>query len=183
MIIDKLGSRIYTEHELTDLAQFEIRSKFSAAAEDNLSRKLRGVSLGIYTLSAQEQQDLLEYQTLLYAVQSSTAQAILDNKLLADTIAYENAVQRLQQYELAVGRPESIIYKPDSQDIDYVIPAVEPLPPLVDKTVYHEDGTSEIIQVPSPQIEADSAERLAAQAVINAATSEVLALYELRKGT
>ena len=183
MIIDKLGSRVYTEHELTDLAQFEIRSKYSAAAEDNLSRKLRGVALGVYTLNASEQLEVEAYKNHLYMVQTETAQAVIDNQLLADTIAYENATVRLQQYEPAIGRPETVIYKPDSQDIDYVIPAIDPLPATVEKVVTHEDLSSEVVQVPNPLIEADTAERLAAQAIVNAVSGEVLALHELRKGT
>ncbi len=181
MIIDKLASKTYDASEITYIAQFEIRSQLSQAQEDNLQRKILGSILGVYTLSADEQQEIDDYKALLLSVQTESAQAVIDNQLLIDAIAYESAVIRLQQYELSVGRPEQTVYKNENgvQVVDYVIPAVAPLAATVEKVVYN--GMNQTTEtVTNPLIEHDEAERAAAQAIIDNASEEVLALVDLR---
>ena len=185
MIIDKLGNKTFDPSEITYIAQLEIRSHLSQAQEDNLQRKILGSILGSYTLSTDEQQEVDDYKDMLLAVQTEAAQAVIDNQLVIDAIVYENAVTRLQQYELSVGRSEQTIYKTDehgNQVVDYVIPAVEPLEVTVENTVYSEDGlASEIVSVPNPLIAQDEQERTEAQNIIDNVSAEVLALVSQRE--
>lgn len=185
MIIDKLGNKTYEPSEITYIAQLEIRSVLSQAQEDNLQRKLIGSLVGAYTLSADEQQEVDDYKSMLLAVQTEAAQAVIDNQLLIDAIAYEQAIVRLQQHPLAVGRSEQAVYKTDNlgnETLDYIIPSVSPLPATIEKIVYSADGMTHTTQmVANPQIEIDEAERAAAQAIIDGVSDEVLALVAQRE--
>lgn len=181
MIIDKLENKTYDHSEITYIAQLEIRSRLSQAQEDNLQRKILGSILGSYTLSSDEKKEINDYKNLLLAVQTEAAQAVIDNQLLIDAIAYENAVIRLQQYELSSGRPEQTVYKTENgvQVVDYVIPAVAPLASTVEKTVYN--GMNQTTEtVTNPLIEQDEAERAAAQAVLDSVSADVLVLHNIR---
>lgn len=185
MIIDKQGNKTYTEHELRYMAQAEIASKISPESEANIARKLDGMSSGLYTPTPEELADIGRYKDVLETVQIETAQAVIDNQLLIDTINYEQAWQRLAQYELSVGRPEQIIYKTDAfsnQQVDYVIPAIAPIEPEITKASYAENGDFlGMVAVKNPLIEHDENERDAAQLVIDNASAEVLALAALRQ--
>lgn len=182
MIIDKLGSRTYTEHEIRYIAQDEIARLYSASNELNLQRKISGLALGMYQPTPEELAEIEAYKNHLIAVQTETAQAIIDNQLLIDTIAYENALVRLQQYKLSVGRPEQTVYPdPDDDTVFYMIGAIEPLPATIEQWVYSEDGNAaSLVQVQNPLIVADEAERAEAQLVIDNVTEETLCLYEQR---
>lgn len=105
--------------------------------------------------------------------------------------AYKQAVTRLAQYQLSVGRPEIREMQPTGEQtfdeatgemVDVmqevvVQTAVDPLPATVEVTTYPDDPMSaqepitEI--VPNPLIVADDAERAEAQAVIDATPQAV----------
>lgn len=181
MIIDKLGSKTYTEHELRYLAQDEIARLYSPSSEANLQRKISGLALGMYQPTPEELAEIEAYKDHLIFVQTETAQAVIDNQLLIDTIAYENALVRLQQYELSVGRPEQTIYPdPNDDTIFYMIGAIDPLPATVEQWAYNEQGEALWVEVSNPLIIEDEAERSAAQGIIDNATDVVLTLYSLR---
>lgn len=114
MIINKLDNKTYDPSEITYIAQLEIRSHLSQAQEDNLQRKITGSLLGIYTLSTEEQQEVNDYAATLLAVQAEAAQAVIDNQLVIDAIAYENAVTRLQQ------TVENVVYNGMNQTTETV---------------------------------------------------------------
>lgn len=178
MIINKLGNKTYTTHELRYMAQDEIARLFSPSNEANLQRKLSGIALGLYTATAEELAEIDAYKNHLFTVQTETAHAEIDNQLLIDTIVYEQSLIRLQQYRLADGRAEQIVYKDD--EIDFVIPAIEPLEATVEKTVYDFEGNATLEIVPNPLIVKDDDEREEAQSIIDNVSEEVLNLYQLR---
>jgi hypothetical protein len=185
MIIDKLSDKTYTEHELRYMAQAEIASKISPESEANIARKLDGMNSGLYTPTPEELADIGRYKDVLETVQIETAQAVIDNQLLIDTINYEQALQRLAQYELSVGRPEQTIYKTDwlnNRQIDYVIPAIDPLESTITKASYEDNGNYlGMVAVKNPLIERDEIERQSAQFVIDHASADVFELADLRQ--
>jgi hypothetical protein len=94
-------------------------------------------------MTTEEIEEIESYKDMLLAVEAETDQAILDNQLLIDTINYEQALQRLVQYELSAGRPERTVYKTDilgSQEIDYVIPAIDPIDTTIEQHSYSATG-------------------------------------------
>ena len=120
---------------------------------------------------------------------------IIDNQLLMDTIAYEDALDRLNQYVLADGRPayseylwEGTYTQPVDEDGEPVgdpIPdciliehlAIEPLNPTVPS--YDEGGNP--IGIPNTLITQDYDERLKAQGIIDTVTAEVISLAVARE--
>ena len=111
---------------------------------------------------------------------------------------YSEAVERLSQYELSVGRQEIVTdivlsKEPivdsngeliiDSDGIGYNItyykyPAIEPLPATVTQTEFDSDGNPTQVEVPNPAIVSDEAERAAAQEIINNTEQAVIDHYE-----
>ncbi len=184
MVIDKLGNKVYTEHEIKYIFQFKIRSTYSNEVEANLNRILNGMGIGIYDPTQAELDEINDYKDFLLQVRQDTNQAIADNQLLINTIAYETALARVAQYRLAEGREAQTIYKTDNlgnQVVDYVIPSIEPLPAQVDSSVFNEQTMeSTVVQIPNPLIVQDDLERAEAQSVIDNVSQAVLDLHALR---
>jgi hypothetical protein len=99
---------------------------------------------------------------------------------------YAEAVERLAQYQLSVGVPESSetivtgqemnMETGEMQDVTetFVIPAIEPLEATVEETTYDFDtNTSSTATVANPVIVKDNEERAAAQAIIDATPGPV----------
>lgn len=184
MVIDKLGSKVYTDHEIKYIFQFKIQSTYSHDVEANLNRILNGIGVGIYEPTQAELDEINDYKDFLLQIRQDTNQAIADNLLLKNTIAYETALARVTQYRLAEGRKAQTVYKTDNQGkktVDYVIPAVEPLPAEVDSVTYN-DQTKEstVVQIPNPLIVQDDLERAEAQSIIDNVSQDVLDLHALR---
>jgi hypothetical protein len=129
------------------------------------------------------------------AAEGSYTYAAFSNQWAADNVtnafnnawnwslwAYRQAVARLAQYELSVGRPEITAQEPDPSgalDVNgnpvmitvVTQTAVDPLPATVDGI----DANGNPVQVPNPAITQDEAERAAAQATITASAADVVA--------
>jgi len=121
----------------------------------------------------------------------------LFNKHLQD---YTQAVARLAQYQVALGREEvTEMQDTTEQQVDadgmpvydeegnpvyvqqeaVVITAIEPVEPTVEHTVYSDDPMAEptVETIENPLITTDNAERAAAQAIVDATPEEVIAAY------
>lgn len=93
-------------------------------------------------------------------------------------VAYRSAVDRLAQYELAVGRAAyqegTGEFDVDGNEIMRDVPAIDPLPATVTVNVTDEEGNvTGTEEVPNPLIVQDAAERAAAQQVIDRTPQEV----------
>lgn len=128
------------------------------------------------------------------------AQVVLDtdinranNLFNQQLVDYSQAVVRLAQYELSVGRPEiveqhptgeKVLDKATGQVVDVLTPvviqtAIEPLTEFVDYKQY-DQATDAIttVQVRNPLIVQDEAERAEAQVIVDATPVEVVTYYE-----
>lgn len=113
-----------------------------------------------------------------------------DAKLFARQLAeYKQAVLRLEQYVVAEGREEvkemhptgEQVYNEETEQMEdvmvevVVISAIDPVEPTIEQTVYSDDlieePTTEVIE--NPLITKDNAERVAAQAIVDATPNEV----------
>jgi len=114
-------------------------------------------------------------------IQEAADQEHFNNQLKA----YKNAVARLAEYELAVGRPESTetfvigeTFDPDTGEVtqiteDKVMPAIDPLPATVNVTNADQGSEATTTEVENPLITKDNEERAAAQAVVDATPQAV----------
>lgn len=112
---------------------------------------------------------------------------LANNQFVRDIQAYDIASKRLSQHILADGRPEIIESQPTGGDFynalteqfeplmhDVVVQAaIDPLPLTVEDTVYDAEGNATVVVIENPLITADVAERLAAQAVVDATSQAV----------
>lgn len=111
-------------------------------------------------------------------------------KLFARQLAeYRQAVLRLEQYVVAEGREEvkemqptgEQVYNEETEQMEdvmvevVVVPAIDPVEPTIEQTVYSDDlmeePTTEVIE--NPLITKDNAERVAAQAIVDATPDKV----------
>lgn len=176
-IVDLMSNDRWTGATLRARCQALIAERYSLETEANLNRKINGVGMNLYTLTVEEQAEVNAYAAFLEEIKTAGLQAESDAVLLHQTLDFEAAKDRLARYRLADGKPAEVIYgEPDpltgEQAIVGEVPAIEPLPALVDEV--GQDGT--ITQVPNPLIVADDAERAAAQGIVDAATTAVLDL-------
>ena len=104
--IDKSGSLVYTEAQIARRLEKLERTRYPAREEDVLNRIVSGVSLGIYTPTAAEQQEITDFNIFMAQMVALAAQVRADNAFVAEKVAYVNAVARLEQYVLSEGRAE-----------------------------------------------------------------------------
>lgn len=113
-----------------------------------------------------------------------------DAKLFARQLAeYKQAVLRLEQYIVAEGRKEVCeiqptgeqVYNEETEQMEdvtaevVVVSAIDPVEPTIEQTVYGDDPMAEptIETIENPLITKDNAERVAAQAIVDATPIEV----------
>lgn len=149
--VNLLGNDVWSEADIIHRTEAQLHGQVSKEDELILSRKMIGFSLGRMIPTAAEQAQLMLYETAAYAAQQSGLSARADMALLQSAMDVEAAQHRL------------------------TLPAVTE-PPMI--TVIDEvDAHVEII---NPAIAGDAAERAAAQAVLDAAGPNTLALVALR---
>ena len=155
--IDLHSSNIFTQHEIDSRVVDIIRQQFSADDEFKLNRILQGAALNRYTISPEEQAEVDAFETCVLAAVEEGRQATADNALLQATLEYEQAEARLANPALdplAVDEAGELLYP----DVD--------------------DGTGTTLD--NPALTGDVTEREAAQAIVDAASAEVLALVAER---
>lgn len=113
-----------------------------------------------------------------------------DAKLFARQLAeYKQAILRLEQYIVAEGREEVCeiqptgeqVYNEETEQMEdvmaevVVVSAIDPVEPTIEQTVYGDDPMAEptIETIENPLITKDNAERVAAQAIVDATPTQV----------
>lgn len=149
--VNLLGNDVWTEADIVHKTEAELHSTVSKEDELILSRKMTGFSLGRVIPTTQEQVDLMRYEMAAYAAQQSGIAARADMALLQSAMGVEAARHRLAQ------------------------PAVtEPAMTMV------LDEADAYVEIANPAIATDAAERAEAQAELDNALPETLALVALR---
>ena len=103
-MIDLYGQTAMADDQITCRVVAIIRQQFMADDESNLILISVGSRMApkLHTLTPAEEIELAKYQKHVLAAKAVGVQAREDNKLLADTLAYERATTRLEQPVLTV---------------------------------------------------------------------------------
>ena len=149
-IINLLKNDIWSESDIVNHGRAVINSHVSQDRQNELRTIMLGHIAGMRTATPEEMAEIVLVQQVTEQQVADNAAARADMALLQSVLDYEAAVERLT-----------------------CDPITEPL--TVTRII--DDVACE---VPNPAIAQDAAERAEAQAVIDAATPEVLALYALR---
>ena len=149
--IDLMANDVWTAADIKNRLHAEIRSEISEQAETELNRALQGAIMKMHTLTAGEQQELLKFKAATDRASAIGAEARADWILLSKTFAHEAAVARL-------ALPVLIAAPVKAQKADAMVPENIAIDPSV----------------------LDASERTEAQAVLDAATPEVVELVALR---
>ncbi|RUM48147.1 MAG: hypothetical protein DSY80_00090 [Desulfocapsa sp.] len=186
--IDLMSNTTFTDKQIDKRVKAMEARVYPAATELNLNRIATGAASGAYTPTDEEAAAVAEFSTFLQEMAAYKEVVIADNNLLIETIAYEKATARLEQYPLADGKPEWVEHIFKGWDMDeegnqipicetVTHPAINPLPPMVPG--YDDDGNE--IQVPNPEIVKDEAERAAAQTIVDSTSDAAKGLADDRK--
>jgi hypothetical protein len=120
-------------------------------------------------------------------LEARKSQALFDLQLQK----YSNAVERLAQYEVAVGRTEvtetvstgEVERNEETGELENVtatvvsVSAIDAVAPTVTSLSYDDEGNSTTSEIENPAITKDNEERTQAQAVVDATPSEVIDAY------
>ena len=189
MWVDLYSNNIFTDAQLLRRYDQHIKTYFPTVTERAMNRRAMGQIKGKYNPTANEVLQEVAYETHCKNVRDDFDQAIIDNALLIEVIGYEQAEIRLARYILSVGVdyvPEilEVIDSETGEVLQEYIPAIaeiEPLPLIIEVTVYNEEGeVTGTNMIENPLITQDILERSEAQAILEAANAEILNLVELR---
>lgn len=115
--VDLMGNDIWTEADILRRTEAIVRSQFSDEQERILNRKITGVILGKYTLSEAEEQELNDFQTIVFLAQQEGLAATVDMDLLSRTLPVERAYKRLQRIVEPI-LEDDIVTNQDDMDND-----------------------------------------------------------------
>jgi hypothetical protein len=139
----------------------------------------------------------------IQAVKDAHPKAVIDNDTLAEKRSqalfdhqlkeYTKAVDRLSQYQVALGREEvsedvvtgQVWDEDTSEMVDMTemsrttVSSIEPVEATVEQTTYDEEGVATTSTVANPLITADVAERAAAQSIVDATPQAVVDAYNV----
>lgn len=185
--VNLMGNDVWSEADIGNKVQALIRHRYSAEDELKAARLSRKGDA-----TPEEQSFVASVDAVVEAAVAEGRQARLDNALLVEVLAYEVATNRLAQYRLADGKPEvtreeqsrdeegNLVFDEDGKPAMETI-VVEPGIPPITEFVLDENGNPTDQPNPEwPRVQQDDAERDEAQAIVDSATPEVLALFELR---
>ena len=180
--VDLMGNDVWPLSDIDRKTQSLIRSKVSQDDEFKAARLARKVDATADDLAFVAFVDSVIADAL---AQASEARA--DSALLAETLQYETATTRLAQYQLSVGKPEETtdiqqtdeqglpVFDADGNPVFVVIPAIPP----ITEFILDEEG-NETPNPEWPRVAQDDAERAEAQAVVDAASQDVVQLAQQR---
>lgn len=175
----------WEERQIRKRGETLVRAHFNQDVEFILNRKLQGAALGQYTLTADEQAQVAEFNAVSSQAREDVIKALVDNELLKEVLAYEQAERTVATTSLFIDGRDEVVEVPEQRDpdtgeviVEYVAPvsAVEP----VQRTYQWTNEEGEIISSPYPAYVQAVAERDAAEALISAAAPEVVALVAQR---
>jgi hypothetical protein len=137
----------------------------------------------------------------IQAIKDAHPKAVIDNDTLAEKRSqalfdhqlkeYTKAVDRLSQYQVALGREEvsedvvtGQIWDEEAEELVDVTnmtritaSSIEPVDATIEQTTYDEEGVATTSTVENPLITADVAERATAQAIVDATPQAVIDTY------
>jgi hypothetical protein len=137
----------------------------------------------------------------IQAIKDAHPKAVIDNDTLAEKRSqalfdhqlkeYTKAVDRLSQYQVALGREEvsedvvtGQIWDEEAEELVDVTnmtritaSSIEPVDATIEQTTYDEEGVATTATVENPLITVDVAERATAQAVVDATPQSVIDTY------
>jgi hypothetical protein len=181
--INRGGNVVYTEAQISKHMERLERQAFSPRQEAILNRIQHGINLGVYTPTTEEQAQIAAFQAKMNELMALAAEARIDNQFVKDRIAYEQAVARLERYELSEGRTAVYEDQPTGEydeqgdpitESVLVSPEIDPLPATVEQPTYDSEGNQTGTEtIDNPLIVADIAERTQAQTTIDATPQEV----------
>lgn len=150
-IVNLMASDIWSEADIVGRTEAVIESVYPRDAVVILNRKVTAAMIGKYTMTAAEDQDVLDYAALCESAAIAGDEARSDMALLNRVLAYEQAVRRLTLSE--VTEPATV-------------------------TVTDEDGVAS--EQANPAIAVDEDERAIAQLFIDEVGIAVTDLFDLR---
>jgi len=137
----------------------------------------------------------------IQAIKDAHPKAVIDNDTLAEKRSqalfdhqlkeYTKAVDRLSQYQVALGREEvsedvvtGQIWDEEAEELVDVtnmtritVSSIDPVDATIEQTTYDDDGAATTTTVENPLIIQDNAERAEAQAIVDATPQSVIDTY------
>ncbi len=137
----------------------------------------------------------------IQAIKDAHPKAVIDNDTLAEKRSqalfdhqlkeYTKAVDRLSQYQVALGREEvsedvvtGQIWDEEAEELVDVtnmtritVSSIDPVDATIEQTTYDDDGVATTTTVENPLITQDNAERAEAQAIVDATPQSVIDTY------
>lgn len=151
-IVDVLANDVWSDADIDNRVRSIVSSRVSVERQDELRTIMLGHIAQMRAATPSELGEIMLVKSVTEAAADAGRQARADMALLRQVLAYEAAQARLAQPE--VKEPATVL-----------IPGA---------------GDADPVEVPNPAIEADAAERQAAQAVIVGAGQDVTDLLALR---
>ena len=174
-IVDMMSDVVPTDADIDRRVVSMIRTRYSAEDEMKLARIAIGEQRGVYNPTADEQAMIDDYQLHVMWCREQGEQAKQDANLLREAIAWERARERLSRPRLADGVPARTAYEETGT---YVVD--EATGELVPELQPVELSGVPAIPPDDPAAIRDDEERAQAQAVLDAATQQVLDLVAQR---
>lgn len=100
--VDLMKNDVWSDHDILARTEAMIASEFPKVEVEVLNRKATAALLGQYTLTPEEQADLVRYEGVCRAAQAAGIEAKADMVLLAKTMEYERALAVVEAAEQAV---------------------------------------------------------------------------------
>ena len=189
--INLMANDVWSEADIIRRTEAMIRSEFSLDMETILNRKVLGISIGSYTPTEADLAEIARYDQVAKAAQAAGVDARADMALLLQVFPLEAAQrcldrptiaaawERLQQPKLRpIIDPETgEVTNAEAVSLDTAERAAASSvvqPHLI-------EGPDGELSIDPQALEAEAAERAAAQAVIDGAPGEVKALFDLRR--
>jgi len=137
----------------------------------------------------------------IQAIKDAHPKAVIDNDTLAEKRSqalfdhqlkeYTKSVDRLSQYQVALGREEvsedvvtGQIWDEEAEELVDVtnmtritVSSIDPVDATIEQTTYDDDGVATTTTVENPLITQDNAERAEAQAIVDATPQSVIDTY------
>lgn len=95
--VNLLANDIWSEADIVKKCEDIVHAEFPLIEENILHRKVTAATIGSYSLTPEETQQLGEYKSVCERAKQEGIQARLDMTLLYQIMEYENAFYRLQQ--------------------------------------------------------------------------------------
>lgn len=129
--IDMMADRIWTDAEITNRTEAMVRAVVSVAEELVLNRKLQGVALGQYTLTAADQAQMALLAQVGYAAQQEGIAARHDTLVLREVLSVEAAIRTLADPDASgsdTARAQECIDLADDEVMSWVEARKTPVP-------------------------------------------------------